>query len=441
MNDALELIKKYQRSDTVYQLKNSFKDKTVFEILGVGRNEVSHSNFLAWLFNPNESHDLGMFPLEKFLFILASKEEYTNSERLVMPMKLQNLIAVGSVKIKKVDIQREVCASDSCNLKGKDRVDIILDLFIEPIKKSEITANIDDQCNISWIRIVLENKVFSAENGRDGTQTKIYFNHFENERKSHNEQWCIYAYLTPINRPRCSDNHFIHITYQDIFNNILNPISKMRNLKMQTKFVINEYIKNLSITTDSKNTIPMAMEKEQRELLIKFWNENKELIVACIDAFLESGENDDVDVETFHRVAEGLRQIKNAGHINHYIYTYNGVKSSKPLGQARLVLDIIKTYATVNKCSIDDLEKVFPSRLQKGFGKFGCFKEKGKLVQKEKKPKRRFYLDDPITLADGKEIVVCTEWGTKKEKNGNLVNFPIFKEAAKNLGFDIQQVD
>ena len=39
----------------------------IFSVLSITKNEIRHSNFLAWLFDPNESHALGDTFLVTFL--------------------------------------------------------------------------------------------------------------------------------------------------------------------------------------------------------------------------------------------------------------------------------------------------------------------------------------------------------------------------------------
>jgi hypothetical protein len=42
-----------------------------FKVLKLESHEIRHSNVLAWLFNPNESHNLGTKFLEQFLYVVV----------------------------------------------------------------------------------------------------------------------------------------------------------------------------------------------------------------------------------------------------------------------------------------------------------------------------------------------------------------------------------
>lgn len=53
------------------KLDLELKTPNIFEILGVSRTEIRHSNFLSWLLDPNGTHGLGKIFLIKFLRDLA----------------------------------------------------------------------------------------------------------------------------------------------------------------------------------------------------------------------------------------------------------------------------------------------------------------------------------------------------------------------------------
>ena len=59
-----------------------------FKVLKLESHEIRHSNVLAWLFNPNESHNLGSKFLEQFLYAVASNLD-EDSEKI---KNIQNVI-------------------------------------------------------------------------------------------------------------------------------------------------------------------------------------------------------------------------------------------------------------------------------------------------------------------------------------------------------------
>ena len=49
------------------ELDLGLKQPNIFKVLGASKAEIRHSNFLAWLLDPNESHNLGGVFLKRFL--------------------------------------------------------------------------------------------------------------------------------------------------------------------------------------------------------------------------------------------------------------------------------------------------------------------------------------------------------------------------------------
>ena len=76
-----------------------------FKVLKLESHEIRHSNVLAWLFNPNESHNLGTKFLEQFLYAVASNLD-EKSEKI---KTIQNVIfAIIKNSSFTVKVQREV---------------------------------------------------------------------------------------------------------------------------------------------------------------------------------------------------------------------------------------------------------------------------------------------------------------------------------------------
>jgi len=77
----------------------------------------------------------------------------------------------------------------------------------------------------------------------------------------------------------------------------------------------------------------------------------------------------------------------------------------------------------------------FPKELQGSYGVVG--KREDVLTNPRwQDPDRRFFVDNPLTLADGVTVVVCSQWGD----SGTIRNFPKFLMAAKKLGYTVAKV-
>ncbi len=56
------------------KLELELKAPNIFKILHISRNEIRHSNFLAWLLDPNENHGFGDLYLRKILERLTEND-------------------------------------------------------------------------------------------------------------------------------------------------------------------------------------------------------------------------------------------------------------------------------------------------------------------------------------------------------------------------------
>ena len=74
-------IIKFKNDVGSQHLDKYYSTKSYSEILGVSRKELSHSHFLAWLLNNQESHNLSSYPIKKFLEILVISSNPEQSTR------------------------------------------------------------------------------------------------------------------------------------------------------------------------------------------------------------------------------------------------------------------------------------------------------------------------------------------------------------------------
>jgi hypothetical protein len=108
---------------------------------------------------------------------------------------------------------------------------------------------------------------------------------------------------------------------------------------------------------------------------------------------------------------------------DHSKFVFNGIELTK----GRLVLEVVRKYANDNPAvNYEQLESVFPKKLQ---GSMGVFAKKSDAIEKaEKTGSKRHYLkeDEIIKLADC-DIAVCTQWGAN--------NIPNIMSVFKKLGY------
>ena len=83
-------------------------------------------------------------------------------------------------------------------------------------------------------------------------------------------------------------------------------------------------------------------------------------------------------------------------------YTVEGVAEN--LGKSKLALAIVENYVSKNSVNFAALQAAFPDECQGGI--HGVFRKK-----EDVKDFKRYYMDKPISLVDGTEIVVTNQWG------------------------------
>lgn len=85
MTSGQEIREKYREllNDIDFdKMELLLKTPNIFQILNISRTEIRHSNFLAWLLDPNGTHGLGKLFLTKFLRDIATAEQANDLDEL-----------------------------------------------------------------------------------------------------------------------------------------------------------------------------------------------------------------------------------------------------------------------------------------------------------------------------------------------------------------------
>lgn len=255
-NFSLEELKqdiiKFNNDINIDKLKTLYNEKSILEILGVSRRELSHSYFFFWFLNPKETHGLNDFAIRKLFEILFLSKFWGKYEDTISSDEL----LTGNYEIERTKITREY------NFGKNGRVDLVIEIDLICNKSSE------------KIRLVIENKVISSE-GKD--QTNRYYEYFSHSKDDYKN---IYIYLTPISTldleelsaVECDNDNFIQINYQSILDYIIEP-ALYKNISQDTKYLLEQYIQTLSQPTytddedDYEKGLIMAIGTKERELL------------------------------------------------------------------------------------------------------------------------------------------------------------------------------
>lgn len=384
-------IIKFKNDPDFQKLGDFYYSKSFSEILGVSRREISHSGFLAWLLGNLESHNLGEFPIKKFLDIVL---KFSNDKLKNKYKELFNSFVTEDYLIERLLIKTEY------SIKNVGRIDIYIALTLLIGGK---TKN---------IKLVIENKVESKENN---DQTTSYFNFFN--PTENNDNIVIYVYLTPIStlelielvEPECNCKEFIQINFQSIVDYLIEPALN-QNISIRTQNILTEYLKSLSqpsINEEAdghKQELIMALGNEERKLLSSFWEKNKKLILASLYAISSDPEQ---EKDTRNSIKEALDNLSSDKDRSTYNIKYNGVIFKRNFKKSDIGLHTINLLNAKNLIDHDILSYL---REDKSCS-FFLLKKKEEFTETEIRYRKYKTNDLPELIYNGEQFYVARNWG------------------------------
>lgn len=236
LNDQLqEFILTFENKVVLPLVTAGFDKYNIFDILNISRQELRHSDFLAFLLNPSQSGDIGQQFLRNFLATLSRD----NPE-----LKLDFLkIFYGNYE--KVDISREVVVKG-----GRERIDILADIQLSDQK----------------IIIIIENKVDTDDHDNQLSKYKEYTN--QNKFKDYKK---ILLYLTPDkSRPTENGNGWVLIDYKLIYS-LLDMIN-ITAADTTIRTLINDYKKMI------RSEFQMENDEKERLTAIEIYKQNRRVL-------------------------------------------------------------------------------------------------------------------------------------------------------------------
>lgn len=337
-----EMLREYQLSPTVQKLNDYYKELSFLDILRVERKENYHSNFLKWIF---EDQELNVISVKRLLFLLLKRQ--SKQKNTHFPDRIKRSLLVNSISIEYSEAKLE----DPVNVGGsKGRSDILI----------SIKYSLSNSSNNELLYVVIENKVKSDEHDN---QTQIYYEYYKDKFKEEN---CIFVFLTPLSsielnnftEPQCKCKKYIQINYQDLLDEILEPLSVDVAIQERKRFIIKEYIKGLSMNYSQKNCKIMAIEPAYRNLLVDFWKNNEQLIVLSLEA-LKSDSSLDAEIREAAEEA-----IKGAEKISVRDKTHYKFDSNQCNGKGALVSAILTHCIEKEEMTFEDINGIWNSFLK-----------------------------------------------------------------------------
>ncbi|MDE6441250.1 MAG: PD-(D/E)XK nuclease family protein [Clostridia bacterium] len=290
-------------------IKAGFDKHNIFDILNINRQELRHSDFLAFLFDPNKSGDIGRQFLKNFLALIAKE---VNSEIDFYTMLYGN--------IEKIDVSREVFVKDG-------RIDILIDLEISKDKTEKIL-------------IAIENKVDSEEHGNQLANYKTFL--FSARYSKHKK---IMLLLSPKKSAPKKDNDWNAIDYSLIYRAL--DMVEMEDTDNTIKTLVNDYKQKI------RSEFKMDINDRLRQQAIEIYKNNRKIFDFIIENKPDWREE---TAKIIHDLLENKGAKAESESQNVYIaFTTNEIKNYKGY-YFQIYLDYMSLYfmkdKTHRQCSV-----------------------------------------------------------------------------------------
>ena len=279
----LEILKEFindkEAQEKFNAIKNSVMDFNIFEITGLGNQEIKHSNTLAWLFGDNE-HGLKYQILERFLKFTLENGNNTSK-------RYENLEKYLKIQEKNIRIFRE-----------SDNIDLLL---------------IDEN---NKLVITIENKVEADE----GEEQLLKYRKFIDDKYKDFER--IYIFLTKDGhspKDKSEQSQWLTATYKMIGESIKYAL-KDNNPPQKANIILSSYVdllKRRNIVSNEKlqNLCEQIWDKYEKELQILI-NYKKTKIDKLYDFIINTLRSNDTPLYTKY-------SIKTKSTENMYKFIYN----------------------------------------------------------------------------------------------------------------------
>lgn len=342
--EYLNEIISFNNDKGLVALREKYNEPSFFEIISKERSETTYSAFLKWLFLINSTRSNGVSPIMSLLDILVKR--CNQQDESLISQNLQEAILSRKLKINNISVDTEKYVSQLAAIQAlrsakvnnpriaflnnvkdycKDRIDIFIECEVLIAEKAK------------QMQIIIENKIDSKEGGAKNSasgkgiknadelsdefikylalsQTCRYYKatHQTNQENANLIQ--LYVYLTPLSSSRLDnfnalqeeqkqydketqkkirvlrdDEHFIQINYQDILDDIVEPLLSS-SVSERNRFFLEEFKNELAFPNidnfDEQSCI--AIGEEVSETMTEYWKRYKPLIIDSIIATTNS---------------------------------------------------------------------------------------------------------------------------------------------------------
>ncbi|PIR50708.1 hypothetical protein COU78_05015 [Candidatus Peregrinibacteria bacterium CG10_big_fil_rev_8_21_14_0_10_49_24] len=222
MADDIELqLKRLVLDEDFTDIQSLVQEEVnLMSILGIQHKELQHSNFLAWLFNPRETHGFGDYPLKEFIKTYFVNHDYEDLGDI-------SVFDYTALDLSDIEIRREY-----------RNIDLIL------------TSPSNKLC------IVIENKIYSGE--REG-QLKKYHEIVQTEYPDF-KQVFMFLSLEPQDISSEMQRVYVSVTYEYVLQ-LIQKLLKTKSMDDKVQFVLQQYETTLQSLLNMNEEIEKTAQK------------------------------------------------------------------------------------------------------------------------------------------------------------------------------------
>lgn len=287
---------------------------SIFNAVGRTHTETWHSALLGWLLNPGSSHDLGTFPLARFLLLLKITDGFTAKQRGI---NLSNLLVLGDLSTSRA--RPNELELQEASTKAAGRFDVFIDRIklppwqeVQILIEMKVKGNINiSQCNKYITFIQEQNKqkilvlpIFVAPTGRLLSPTKNLLG---------NEAW-------------------LKIDFQSLYDEVIEPSLQHPEISEFGQYTLKEYVKTLKFRPTGDE--PMATSQEEKRIVEELLVKHEKAIRALYEIISEQDEsiqpnltnNDkrrsygDIRIRTGKKIIDGTSVSNLYANVLEYLY-------------------------------------------------------------------------------------------------------------------------
>ena len=282
LKEEKKLYKKFL-DDEYHHIENleiELKKPNIFNILGISRMEIRHSNFLGWLLDPNESHGLGNKFLVRILRDLALDEKNT-----------LDIIKVSKLNFNNIDVRREYPISSKNNNDKDKKIDILI-IFRDDNLVICIENKIDSKDSKQQLKDYRDyiNETFKKEDDKDDVEYKNIFVYLTpngddpTNDTNEKEYWCNYSYkddiIKHLTHTQDSITDSIIKTYISDYLSILK--SEIMGIQGKAQELANAIYEN------HKQIIDFVVDfRDANKEYKQFWEKEREWVFKFADEFIK----------------------------------------------------------------------------------------------------------------------------------------------------------